>query len=142
MTLSNTRSSYLAVLVIAAAGILLAGCAPNKAPPPATPPVASPQRVQEIRNAYWRAYPDSRVGVIDVVDHTHKLASVSQVNGGDFRDGEMVVIIDEKQKVIANGTIVRILPDHIHVAYDKANGAREPVAGDMMIRIPPGGTTL
>ena len=98
--------------------------------------------MQEIRTAYWRAYPDSRVGVIDFVRRQDKLVSVGEVNGGDFREGETVVIIDDKQKVIGNGTVVRILQDHIHVAYRVAKSGRDPIVGDLMVRVPPGGTTL
>jgi hypothetical protein len=129
------------VFVVGTLAYRSAGCAPKKVPP--TPPsVASPQRVQEIRTAYWRAYPDSRVGVIDFVRRQDKLVSVGEVNGGDFREGETVVIIDDKQKVIGNGTVVRILQDHIHVAYRVAKSGRDPIVGDLMVRVPPGGTTL
>ena len=142
MTMQSTGLRFALALLL---GILVAGgsgCA-HKKPPPAPPSVASPQRVQEIRNAYWRAYPDSRVGLIDGVDAKDRLVSVTEVNGGDFREGQTVVIIDEKQKVIANGTIVRIFsPDHVHVTYQVAKSGREPVKGDMMVRIPPGATTL
>jgi hypothetical protein len=117
------------------------GCAPKKTPPPA-PMTASPARVQEIRTAYWRAYPDSRVGVINATRKQDKLVAVGEINGSDFREGETVVIIDEKQKVLANGTIVRVLVDQVHVQYQVAKGGRDPVVGDLMVRIPPGGTTL
>ena len=129
------------VILVIVVGSLVTGCAPKKVPPP-PPTAASPQRVQEIRTAYWRAYPDSRVGVINVVDQKHKLVSVAEVNGADFREGETVIIIDEKQKVLCNGSIVRVLPNMVHVEYEKAKGGRDPVVGDMMVRIPPGGTTL
>ncbi len=141
MQINRHHRFMLVILAAAALGALVPGCRPKPVPPP-VPTAASPQRVQEIRTAYWRAYPDSRVGVINVIDRAHKLVSVAEVNGADFREGETVVIIDEKQKVLCNGSIVRVLPNMVHVEYEKAKGGRDPVLGDMMVRIPPGGTTL
>ena len=141
MKTNQSRQTLTAVVLILALGYLLIGCAPKKVPP-AKPPVASTARVQEIRAAYWRAYPDSRVGVIVATRPHDKLVAVGEVNGADFREGETVVIIDEKQKVLANGTVVRVLTDQVHIQYDVAKGGRQPVAGDIMVRIPPGGTTL
>ena len=135
------KNNHLRFILVILAGALAMGCKSKPVPPPA-PMAASPQRVQEIRAAYFRAYPDSRVGVINVVDRAHKLVSVADVTGSDFREGETVVIIDEKQKVLANGTIVRVLTNMVHVEYEKAKGGRDPIVGDMMVRIPPGGTTL
>lgn len=137
MKIGQTVRIVFALLAV----VMVVGCASKPKPPPA-PMVASPARVQEIRNAYFRAYPDSRVGVINVVDKKNRLVSVMEVNGQDFREGEPVTIIDDKQKILATGTIVRVLGNMVHVQYEKAKGGRDPVVGDIMVRIPAGGTTL
>jgi hypothetical protein len=139
--MKNNHRRFVLVALLIMVGMLALGCKTKPVPPP-QPTAASQQRVQEIRAAYFRAYPDSRVGVINVVDKAHKLVSVAEVNGADFREGETIVIIDERQKVLCNGTIVRVLSNMVHVAYEKAKGGRDPIVGDMMVRIPPGGTTL
>lgn len=135
---TNQTLRYSLAFLIAAIAV---GCKskPMVQPPPTA---AAPQEVQAIRNAYFRAYPDSRVGVINVSDKQHKLVSVGEVNGSEFHEGETVIFIDARQKVLANGTIVRILPNQVHVNYETAKGGRDPVVGDMMVRIPRGGTTL
>jgi hypothetical protein len=133
------------LVLIAAATVVAAGCAHKKPPPPPPPAMASSDQVQAIRNAYFRAYPDSRVGVVSAVLR-HKngtFAAVGEVEGRDFHEGEVVTFIDGKQKVLATGTVVRVLPDAVHVLVDRPTGSgREPRAGDLMVKLPFGATTL
>jgi hypothetical protein len=45
--------------------------------------------------------------------------------------------------VLTTGTIVRILPDSIHVRYDSPpRSGRTPRRGDVMVRTPAGARTL
>ena len=138
----TTRTLLLMTLI--AIGIA-AGCAHKKPPPPPPPGAASPDQVQAIRNAYFRAYPDSRVGVVTAILH-HKngtFAAVGEVSGNDFREGDVVTFIDSKQKVLATGTVVRVLADSVHVMVDRSTGSgREPRVGDLMVKLPFGATTL
>ena len=139
----TTASLILMILITVAAS--MAGCA-HKKPPPAPPPgAATPDQVQAIRNAYFRAYPDSRVGVVTAILR-HKngtFAAVGEVAGTDFREGQVVTFIDSKQKVLATGTVVRVLADSVHVLVDRSTGSgREPRVGDLMVKLPFGATTL
>src|SRR5438067_7516624 len=93
----------LVLLAVCALGI---GCA-HKKPPPSkpSPQPASAQQVQAIREAYFRAYPDSRVGVVIATLRDKRLVAVGQVSGADFREGQTVTFIDAQQRVLTTGTI-------------------------------------
>jgi len=120
------------------------GCGPKKLPPSRpSPQPASAQQVQAIRDAYYRAYPDSRVGVVIATRKPDRLVAVGEVSGADFREGETVTFIDSQQRVLTTGAIVRVLPDSVHVAYDRpTGGGRDPGVGDIMVKLPFGASTL
>ena len=123
--------------------VVIIGCAPKRVPSQPSPQPASAQQVQTIRDAYSRAYPDSRVGVVIATRKPDRLVAVGEVSGGDFREGETVTFIDAQQRVLTTGTVVRILPDSLHVAYDPPqHGRRDPGVGDVMVRLPFGASTL
>jgi hypothetical protein len=128
------------VLVVAAAG----GCASKKPPPSKpSPQPATPQQVQAVREAYSRAYPDSRVGVVIATRKPDRLVAVGELNPGEFREGQTVVFVDGQQRKLTTGSVVRVLSDSVHVAYDKPEaGGREPGVGDLMVKLPFGATTL
>ena len=137
--------STLISLILIAAVVVASGCAPKKKPSKPSPQPATPQQVQEIRNAYFRAYPDSRVGVvIATLKHANgNFVAVGEVSGSEFRVGETVTFVDAKQRVLTTGTVVRVLPDSVHVALDPPRGGgREPGVGDVMVKLPFGATTL
>ena len=139
----TTASLILMILITVAAS--MAGCA-HKKPPPAPPPgAATPDQVQAIRNAYFRAYPDSRVGVVTAtVKHANGyFVAVGDVPTSDFREGEIITFVDPHRRVLTTGTVVRILPNTVHVLVDRPRGdGRMPGVGDIAIKLPPGATTL
>jgi 1,4-dihydroxy-2-naphthoyl-CoA synthase len=141
------KPTLVRLLLVAAAvtAAAAAGCAHKKPPSKPSPQPATPQQVQEIRNAYFRAYPDSRVGVvIATLKHPNGyFVAVGDVNGSDFRDGETVTFVDAHQRVLTTGTVVRVMPDSVHVAVDRPPaGGRQPGVGDVMVKLPFGATTL
>jgi hypothetical protein len=136
----QTVGPLAGVLVL---GLLAVGCAPKKAPSKLAPQPASAEAVQTIRDAYFRAYPDSRVGVVTAVRPQNKLVAVGEVNGADFREGDLVTFIDAHQKVLTTGTVVRVLSDSVHVVYENPSaGGRVPLVGDIMVKLPFGAATL
>ena len=138
-----SKPTLISLLLLVA--IAVAGCAPKKKPSKPSPQPATPQQVQEIRNAYFRAYPDSRVGVvIATLKHANgNFVAVGDVSGSDFRVGETVTFVDAKQRVLTTGTVVRVLPDSVHVVVDPPRGGgREPGVGDVVVKLPFGATTL
>src|SRR5262245_39909193 len=107
--------------------ILLIGCQAKPKRPPAGYDAATPQTLAALRTAYSHAYPDSRVGPVIGALPKDRLVAVGEVNPNDFRTGEIVTFIDSQQRVLTTGTIVRILPDQIHIQYDHPSaGGRDP----------------
>jgi len=138
------HTSRKLILIIFATAAVGTGCA-HKKPPPSqpSPQPATAQQVQAIREAYNRAYPDSRVGVVIATRKQDRLVAVGQVRPADFREGQTVTFIDAQQRVLTTGTVVRVLADSVHVAYDRpVHSGREPGVGDMMVALPFGASTL
>jgi len=142
---SSARRALLAtLLLLTAAG---GGCASHAKPAgtesTAARHPASPETVQATRQAYYRAYPDSRLGVVIATRPTDRLVAVGDVTPSDFSVGQTVYFLDAKRKVMTTGRIVRILNDSVHAQYvEPSGGHRPPAAGDMMLRLPIGGTPL
>ncbi|MEO6435433.1 MAG: hypothetical protein ABIP55_06680 [Tepidisphaeraceae bacterium] len=134
---------YLVTLIVAAA-FCTGGCGPmKKGTPKPAPRPASSATVEQIRAAYTRAYPESRVGVVIAARPQDNLVAVGEVKGTDFRDNQVVTFIDSDQQLLATGSVVRMLDDSIHVRYEKpARGGREPRVGDVMVKTPVGSGTL
>jgi len=133
------------ILITVCAVALAAGCAKKKPPSKPSPQPASGEQIQSIRNDYFRAYPDSRVGVVTAtLKHANGyFVSVGDVPGRDVREGEIVTFIDGHRHVLTTGSIVRVLADSVHVLVDPPRGdGRMPGVGDVMIKLPPGATTL
>jgi hypothetical protein len=71
------------------------------------------------------------------------LAAIGEVKGADFQVNQVVTFIDSNQKVLTTGTVVRILPDSVHVRYVDPDGdGRAPRIGDVMVKTPYGSATL
>jgi hypothetical protein len=131
----------VALLLVAGAAV---GCrSSNKTKASTTARPASAADVQAIRNAYFRAYPESRVGVIIATRPQDRLVAVGQVNPSDFAQGQSVYFLDSQRHVLATGRIVRVLSDSVHAEYEPpAAGRRAPKTGDVMVRLPVGATPL
>jgi hypothetical protein len=109
---------------------------PVASPPPAPEP-ATPQQVQAIRQAYAQSYPNSRIGVVVAARPQDRLVAVGEVAYQDLRENDTVIFIDSSQKTIADGVIVRLLPEvgHVHVKYTPTAGGRAPRPGDIMVKL-------
>lgn len=137
-------SRFFPVAALATSLFLISACAAesgkrgSKAPRP-----ASGAEVAKIRAAYSRAYPESRVGVVIASRPQDRLVAVGEVKGADFQVNQVVTFIDSKQQVLTTGTVVRILPESVHVRYgDPDRNGREPRIGDVMVKTPYGSGTL
>jgi hypothetical protein len=135
----------LVLICVVLAVTLSGGCAKKKPPSKPSPQPASADEVQQIRNAYFRAYPDSRVGIVtETIKHPNGyFVRIGEVEGRDFREGETVTFIDSKQKVLTTGTVVKTLTRGVDVLVDyPRGGGRQPGTGDLMVKLPFGATTL
>ena len=103
------------------------------------------QILPDVLNAIKRFCDDAlhRVGVVIATRKQDRLVAVGQVRPADFREGQTVTFIDAQQRVLTTGTVVRVLADSVHVAYDRpVHSGREPGVGDMMVALPFGASTL
>jgi hypothetical protein len=135
----------LVLVVVAGAFSLSAGCAKKKPPSKPSPMPATSDQVQRIRQETFRAYPDSRVGIVTAtIRHANGyFVSVGDVPTGDFREGQIITFVDPQRRVLTTGSVVRILPDSVHVLVDRPRGGgRMPGVGDVAIKLPPGASTL
>ncbi len=138
------HSTRILTCAIVLAALATGGCRSNKPPAsPTAPRAADTDAVQAVREKYFRAYPDSRVGVVTAARPQDQLVSVGEIQSEEFRENQIVTFLDGDQRILTTGTVVRILPESIHVRYhEPASGGREPRTGDIMVRVPAGATTL
>jgi len=144
MTPTKTIPCLAAVLTFA-----LSGCGPlngdgtssNDAMPASA---ADAQTVQSIRDKYFRAYPESQVGVIIAMLKDEPLAAVGDLpSTANLRENLIVTFLDRDERVLTTGTIVRVLQDSVHVRYDPPpRSGRTPRRGDIMVSTPSGARAL
>lgn len=126
-------ASTLAMMVMAIA--FGTGCA-RTARPEQPAPVASRDRVQQLRESYQRVNPNARVGVVTAVLPDENLAAVGDVPVGDFEVGQSMTITDANGDTLAIGQIVRITGDSLHLKYPAPPaGHRAPQVGDLAVRV-------
>src|SRR5437870_3096442 len=129
----NMLRFVMVFLVLTSA--MLTGCSK----PPPTPPdkfePTSMQRLQQMRRVYEASSPDARLGLVIAVNKEVEMIGVGDVNGPDFRPGDIVTFIDTRNRPIGTGTVIRVFPREVHVKYDRptANG-RVPREGDVMVK--------
>ena len=127
--------------------LLLAGCAPmnggsSSDPMPAS--AADPQTVQNIRARYFRAYPESQVGVVIATIPEAPFVAVGDLPAPEnLRENEVVTFLDRNERVLTTGTIAAVRPAQVDVRYDPPRrGGRAPRRGDIMVRTPFGAQAL
>jgi hypothetical protein len=133
---------YLSSLLIVAAGVA-AGCGAAHHPP-ASAPVAerveavSPENADALRAAYAQQFPGSQLGVVvAAINHRNgHFVSVGGMKLDRIEDGDPVTFIDANQYPLANGVIVNVLSDQVHVRVDEPTIRRQPQVGDMMFYRP------
>ena len=134
--------TLLCAAALAAWAALVAGCGDmarddSSSPMPAS--AADAQSVQNIRDKYHRAYPESRVGIVIATLKNEPLVAIGELPApAELRENERVTFLDGRARVLTTGTVVRVLPDQVHVRYDAPpRGGRKPRRGDVaVVRLP------
>lgn len=118
-----------------AAGALIVGCQAKK---PEARPIATidDATYTELRAAFEQAKPGSIVGRVVSVDGAQKAAEITDVPAASFQRGQVVLIIDAEQNPLASGTVFNTTENSVMVFYEVEAGGREPVAGDVAVRLP------
>jgi uncharacterized lipoprotein YajG len=126
------------IFSIALSTLLLVGCANKKKITDPTYP-ATANMLAQVRAHAQRVDPSARVGLVTDSDPRNKLVAVSDINPADFAIDQNVSFVDSRENALTSGTVVRILPNSIHVRYDSPTrtGAHAPRQGDIMIRFKP-----
>ena len=140
-TLAAAAAAWMA-LACACTGCRSTGTSSADGMPPTAADAAT---VQGIRDRYTRAYPESRVGVVIATLPSERLVAVGELpDPAKLRTTEVVTFIDGRGRVLTTGTIVRVLPDSVHVRYARPpRGGRAPARGDVaLLRLPPGAAAL
>jgi len=115
---------------------MLGGCRPKPPPPaPQMPPPADAQVVQQLRESYQRIHPGTRVGLVTAVAPDVTLAAVQDIDLKSFKKGDILTLIDSQEQPVANGTVVNITPDALHVKYTPVPGGRAPQQGDLAVAL-------
>jgi hypothetical protein len=112
---------------------VIAGCHHKK---PVVVEPASPQTIQAIRQSYTSVDPNARVGVVIAILPQKGLVAVGDVAVADFKEGDVLVLMDSHRHIIAAGKVVAKTADALHVTYD-ISGAdeREPQVGDVAVKV-------
>lgn len=114
--------------------LAVAGCKnqPKPADTNTTLNVVDTNRVAEVRGLYQQVNPNTRVGYVNAILADDELASVVDVPVADFKTGDAVTFVDINQSPIANGRVVNVLPDAVHVHYIAVE--RSPEIGDLAVK--------
>ena len=115
--------------------VALCGCSTQKPPRDVPQTAAQAVDVEQFAKMYRAAYPMSRVGVVIATRPQDRLVAIGQTQPEDFAENQLVTFIDARQKVLDSGVVVRVLPDEVHVRYDRPHpGGREPREGDFAVK--------
>lgn len=123
----KSRGMLVAALMLGVVG----GCHQKKQ----TASPASPEVLQEVRQSYTQIDPNARVGVVIAALPDKGLVAVGDVAVADFKEGDVVVLMDSERHIIAAGKVVAKTADAVHVSYDIAGAdEREPQVGDLAVK--------
>ncbi|MCC7349198.1 MAG: hypothetical protein IT446_01390 [Phycisphaerales bacterium] len=112
------------------------GCRPKS--PPSNGSLSSSgdaELVQQLRQSYQRIHPGTRVGLVTAVAEDVSLAAVGDIDLKSFSNGDILTFIDPNEKPVANGTVVNITPDALHVKYAPLPDGRIPRQGDLAVSL-------
>ena len=126
------RLSMVLMMLVSA---ILVGC--RKPPPPKTETFepTSTERLQQMRRIYEASSPDARLGLVIAVNKEVEMIGVGDVNGQEFRPGDIVTFVDYRNRPIGTGTVVKVFPREVHVRYDRPTATgRVPREGDVMVK--------
>lgn len=118
---------------LAVAFLLVGGCQNQKKQTEAAPtPAEESARVAQVRKIYQEVNQDIRVGYVNAILAEDQLVSVVDIPVADFKAGDTITFIDADQNPIANGRVVSVLEDAVHVHYTAT--VRPPTTGDIAIK--------
>jgi hypothetical protein len=124
-----------ALMLLMVSAAVLAGCARKPPPQPDTFEPASMARLQQMRRVYEASSPDARLGLVIAINKEVEMIGVGDVNGQEFRPGDVVTFIDSRNRPIGTGTVVRVFARELHIKYDRPTASgRLPREGDVMVR--------
>lgn len=114
--------------------LLTSACQPKPAPPaPAPSEPASEEVLRAIRASYRAIDANTRVGLVTAVAPDVELVAVGEMDIAALREGDYITIIDPQQNIIANGRVVAVTHNALHVRYDTAGATRTPRTGDLAV---------
>ena len=120
------------MLVVALMLGVVAGCHQKKQ---GAAEAVSPEKLQEVRQSYVAIDPNARVGMVIATLPGKGLVAVGEVAVADFKEGDVVVLMNSDRHIIAAGKVVAKTADAVHVSYDIAGAdEREPQVGDLAVK--------
>ena len=112
---------------------LVAGCASKPKETPAV--VADPMTFSRVRDDVMRMDPKAHVGQVTEISTGDNRAAAGNMQTDGLKEGDIVTFLDGNQTPITTGKIIRVLPDAIHVKYERPMpGGRVPLVGDLVVR--------
>jgi hypothetical protein len=89
----------------------------------------------EARARLQRLAPHSVIGRVVAVVPESRLAAVGDVQVQDFKPGDIVTFMGGEETPLADGEIVAIVKDTLHVKYTQGpHSPRAPAVGDLAFR--------
>ncbi len=126
------------VLVLIGLVTTAVACRPKPKPqvmPPAPAP-ADERTVAAIRQQFQAIDPRTIVGMVIKVLPSDALLAVGDVPTDQFKVGDVMGIYNTDTVLLAQGRVIRITADTVHLKYDRPEaGQRAPAEGDLAIRV-------
>lgn len=119
---------------LALVGFVAVGCqtkAKTSATEPA--PLTDQQVLEQVRQAYQNVDPHARVGLVTAVLSSDQLLAVGDIDLNGFAAGSYIAVVDRQQNAVANGQVIVVTKDSLHVRYDAASAVRAPQVGDLAV---------
>lgn len=88
----------------------------------------------QVREAYIQVDRDAQVGIVTATLPERGLVSVEQVDLDQFEEGDVLVLMDSKQRIIGAGHVVRKTDKALHLSYDVTASGRQVEVGDLAVR--------
>lgn len=115
------RKAAVALLV----GLALVGCQSRQ---------QSTVPNEDLKQAFLRVNPDVQVGTVAAILPDQDLLAINDLPLTQFEVGDTLVFLNEDQKIIAAGHVVRKTDTALHVSYSVKEDGSEPSIGDLAVR--------
>ena len=105
---------------------MVTGCQPKPAAQPAS---------AELRQNLQKVSPNAAIGRVVAILPESNLIAIGDVQVSEFKVGDVVTLMGQEETPLANGKVISIVKDTLHVRYEPiANATRQPIVGDLAIR--------